>query len=151
MIIFTVPAPVVTISRSPSNSLLFANLSVVTFTCQVSIHTNIDTPVNLSLTWTRKVYSDEDETITEVIMVNSTTKVIKSRWTFNNFSSRDRRVTCNGELSSASSFIRGNTSMAEDTLSVAGVLPSSYNLHDIMIKLCFISFRCVSDVQQQCT
>ena len=148
---FTVPTPSVTISRSPSSSALFANHSVVTFTCQVSIHTNIDTPVTLSLTWTREVYSNEDDTTTEVIVVNSTTKTIERSWTFNDFSSIDRRVTCNGTISSASSFIQGNTSTAEDTLSVAGVLPSSYNLHDIMIKLCFISFRCVSDVQWQCT
>ena len=114
-----------TISRSPSTSALFANLSEVTFTCQVSIHTNIDTPVNLSLTWTREVYGDEDNTTTEVIMVNSTTKVIKRRSTYNDFSSKDQRVTCNGELSSANSFIQGNSSMAVDTLSVAGELPSS--------------------------
>ncbi len=114
------------ISRSPSSSALFANLSVVTFTCQVSIHTNIDTPVSLSLTWTREVYSDEDDTTTEVIMVNNTTKTIKRRWTFNDFSSIDQRVTCNGTISSASSFIRGNSSMAEDTLSVAGKLLFSY-------------------------
>ena len=121
---FTVPTPAVTISRSPSSSALFANLSVITFICQVSIHTSIDTPVTLSLTWTREVYSDEDDTTTEVIMVNSTTKQIKRRWTFNDLSSRDQRVTCNGTLSSASSFIRGNSSIYEDRLSVAGELPS---------------------------
>ena len=95
---------------------------MVTFTCQVSIHEDIDTPVSLSLTWTREVYSDEDDTTTEVIMVNSTTKEIERRWTFNDLSSKDQRVTCNGTISSASSFIRGNSSMAEDTLSVAGEL-----------------------------
>ncbi len=120
------PAPTVTISRYPSSSSpLFANLSMVTFTCQVSIHTSINTLVNLSLTWTREVYSDEDDTTTEVIMVNSTTKVIGRRWTFNDLTSKDQRVTCNGELSSANSFIQGNSSMAVDTLSVAGELPSS--------------------------
>ena len=113
-----------TISRSPSDSLLFANFSVVTFTCQVSIHTNIDTPVSLSLTWTRE---DEDalNTTTEIFVVNSTISTVKRSWTFNDFSSKDQRVTCNGTLSSASRFIEGNTSMAEDTLSVAGELPSS--------------------------
>ncbi len=119
------PAPAVNISRSPSSSALFANLSVVTFTCQVSIHTNIDTPINLSLAWTREVYSNEDDTTTEVIMVNSATKIIERRWTFNDLTSKDQRVTCNGELSSANSFIQGISSMAVDTLSVAGELPSS--------------------------
>ena len=127
---FAVPKPIVTISslRSPSTSALFANLSVVTFTCKVSIHTNIDTPVSLSLTWTREVYDNKGNTTTEVIMVNSATKVIMRRWTFNDLSSKDERVTCDGELSSASSFIQGNSSMAEDTLSVAGeLLFSSYD------------------------
>ena len=100
-ILCTVPRPTVTISRSPSTSALFANLSVVTFTCQLSIHVNIDTPVTLSLTWTREVYSDEDDTTTEVIVVNSTTKEIQRRWTFNDFSSKDQRATCNGTISSA--------------------------------------------------
>ena len=126
--IFTVPTPLVIITRSVSDSALFANHSVVTFTCQVSVHKDIDTPVTLSLTWTREVYSDEDDTTTEVIMVNSTTKTIERRWTFNDLSSKDQRVTCDGELSSASSFIQGNSSMAEDTLSVAGeLLFSSYD------------------------
>ncbi len=129
------------ISRSPSSSALFANHSVVTFTCQVSIHTNIDTPVNLSLTWTREVYSDEDDTTTEVIMVqNSTTKVIDRRWTYNDFSSKDQRVTCNAEISSASSFIQGNSSMVEDTLSVAGkLLSSSYDKTNMFyfMQVCF--------------
>ena len=111
-----------TITRSPSVSILFANLSVVTFTCQVSIHTSIDTPVNLSLTWNREVYSDEDDTTTEVIMVNSTTKVIKRSWTYNDLTSKDQKVICNGTISSASRFIRGSGSMAEDTLFVAGEL-----------------------------
>ncbi len=115
-----------TISRSPSSSALFANLSVVIFTCHMSIHTSIDTPVNLNLTWTREVYSDEDDTTTETIMVNSTTKEIMRRWAFNDFSSKDQRVTCNGTISSASSFVQGNSGMAEDMLSVAGRLPSSY-------------------------
>ncbi len=109
-----------TITRSSSSSALFANLSMVTFTCQVSIHTNIDTPVTLSLTWTREVYSDENDTTTEVIMVNSTTKVIERRWIYNDFSSKDQRVTCNGTISSASSFIQGSGSIYEDMLSVAG-------------------------------
>ncbi len=123
--IFAVPSPEVRISRSPSSSALFANLSVVTFTCQVSIQEDIDTPVSLNLTWTREVYNDEDDTTTATIMVNSTTKEIMRSWTFNDFSSKDRRVTCNGTIISASSFIQGNSSMAEDTLSVAGNLPSS--------------------------
>ncbi len=108
-----------TISRSPSTSALFANLSVASFTCQVSIHEDIDTPVNLSLTWTRKVYSNEDNTTTELIMVN-TAKVIMRRWTFNDFSSKDQKVTCNATINSASSFIQGNSGVYEDTLSVAG-------------------------------
>ncbi len=123
--IFAVPSPEVTISRFPYSSALFANLSVVTFTCQVSIQEEIDTPVSLNLTWTREVYSDEDDTTTETIMVNSTTKEIMRRWTFNDFSSKDQRVTCNGTIISASSFIQGNSSMAEETLSVAGNLLSS--------------------------
>ncbi len=120
--IFTVPTPVVTITRSVSDSALFANLSVVTFRCQVSVHKDIDTPVTLSLTWTREVYNDEDDTTTEVIVVNSTTKVIERRWTFNDLSSKDQRVICNGTINSASSFIRGNSSVYEDMLSVAGKL-----------------------------
>ena len=135
-----------TITRSPSSSALFANLSVVTFTCQVSIHTNINTPVNLSLTWTREVYSDEDETTTEVIIVNSTTKVIERRWTFNDLSSKDQRVTCNGSINSASRFIQRTSRMAEDKLSVAGKLLTCNK-----DKLFFISFRCVSNVQRHCT
>ena len=95
---------------------------MVTFTCQVSIHEDIDTPVSLSLTWTREVYSDEDDTTIEVIMVNSTTKTIERNFTFNDFSSKDQKVTCNGTISSASSFIRGSSSTYEDTLSVAGRL-----------------------------
>ncbi len=136
------------ITRSPSTSALFANFSVVTFTCQVSIHTNIDTPVSLSWTWTREVYSDEDDTTTEVIMVNSTTKVIERRWTFNDFSSKDQRVTCNVEISSANSFIQGNRGMDENTLSVAGQLPPFIiiNVHSELFLI-----RCVSDAQWQCT
>ncbi len=88
----------------------------------MSIHTSIDTPVTLSLTWTREVYSDEDDTTTEVIMVNSTTKVIERRWTFNDLSSKDQRVTCNGTISSGSRFIQGTSRMAKDKLSVAGKL-----------------------------
>ena len=114
-----------TITRSPSTFYLFANLSVVTFTCQVSIHTNIDTPVSLSLTWTREIYSNEDDTTTEVIMVNNTTKNIERRWTFDDFSSKDKKVTCNGTINSASSFIQGNSITIEDMLSVVGELPSS--------------------------
>ncbi len=122
-----VPAPAVTISRSrfPSTSALFANLSEVTFTCQVSIHTNIDTPISLSLTWTREVYSDEKNTTTEVIMVNSTTKEIERSWTINDLTSKDQKVTCNGTINSASRFIQGNSSTIEETLSVVGKLPSS--------------------------
>ncbi len=127
------------ISRSPPDSALFANFSVVTFTCQVSIHEDIDTPINLSLTWTREVYRDEDDTTTEVIMVNSTTKVIERRWTYNNLSSKDHRVTCNGTINSASSFIQGNSRMLENTLSVAGKLPSSYPMINTFsfIQVCF--------------
>ncbi len=120
--IFTVPTPSVTITRSVSDSALFANFSVVTFTCQVSIHANIDTPVTLSLTWTREVYNDEDETTTEVFMVNSTTTQIMRSWTFNDLSSKDQRVICNGTISSARRFIQGNSSIYEDMLSVAGKL-----------------------------
>ena len=101
---------------------------MVTFTCQLSIHEDIDTPVTLSLTWTREVYSDEADTTTEVIMVNSTTKEIIRKWTYNDLSSMDQRVTCNGTISSASSFIQGNSITIEDTLSVAGeLLFSSYD------------------------
>ncbi len=125
IIVFAVPEPIVKILRSPSTSALFAKFSVVTFTCQVSIQEDIDTPVSLNLTWTREVYSDEDDTTTEMIMVNSTTKEIMRRWTFNDFSSKDQRMTCDGTIISASSFIQGNSSMAEDKLSVAGNLPSS--------------------------
>ncbi|XP_064386053.1 sushi, von Willebrand factor type A, EGF and pentraxin domain-containing protein 1-like [Halichondria panicea] len=64
-IIVQIPTPSVTIMRSVSDSALFANQSVVTFTCQVSVHKDIDTPVTLSLTWTREVYNDENETTTE--------------------------------------------------------------------------------------
>ena len=144
--IFTVPTPTVTISRSPSDSALFANHSVVTFTCQVSIHEDIDTPVTLSLTWTREVYSDEDNTTTEVFVVNSTTTQKTRSWTFNDLSSKDQRVICNGTINSASRFIEGNTSMAEDTLSVAGMLPSSSPSYIKLIHS--ILFRCVSDVQR---
>ena len=109
--------------RSVSDSALFANQSVVTFTCQVSVHKDIDTPVTLSLTWTREVYNDENETTTEVFMVNSTTtQIIMRNWTFNDLSSKDQRVICNGTISSASRFIQGNSSIYEDTLSVAGKL-----------------------------
>ncbi len=101
---------------------------MVTFTCKLSIHEDIDTPVTLSLTWTREVYSDEADTTTEVIMVNSTTKEIIRKWTYNDLSSMDQRVTCNGTISSASSFIQGNSITIEDTLSVAGeLLFSSYD------------------------
>ena len=91
----------------------------------MSIHTNIDTPVSLSLTWTREIYSDEDDTTTEVIMVNNTTKNIERRWTFDDFSSKDKKVTCNGTINSASSFIQSNSITIEDMLSVVGELPSS--------------------------
>ncbi len=111
-------------SRYPSTSALFANLSIVTFTCQVSIHTNIDTPINLSLTWTREVDGNEKNTTNEVITVNSTTKTIERRWIFNDLTSKDKKVTCNGTINSASRFIRGNSTTIEDMLSVVGELPS---------------------------
>ncbi len=120
------PKPTIKIVRSPSTSGLFANLSEVVFTCQVSINTNIDTPVNLSLTWTREVYDNQDDTTTEVIMMNSTTSTVERSWTFTDLSSNDQRVTCNGTISSAISFVQGNRCTNEDTLSVAGRLPSSY-------------------------
>ena len=110
------------ISRYPSSSALFANHSEVTFTCQVSIHEDIDTPVNLSLTWTREVYSDEDNTTTEVIIMNSTTSTVERSWTLDSLSSNDQRVTCNGELST-SRFIQGNRGIDEHMLSVVGELP----------------------------
>ncbi len=118
------PKPTIKIVRSPSTSALFANLSQVVFTCKVSINTNIDTPVNLSLTWTREVYDNKDDTTTEVIMMNSTTSTVERSWTFTDLSSNDQRVTCNVTISSASSFVQGNRGMYEDTLSVAGRLPS---------------------------
>ncbi len=125
---------------------MFANQSVLTFTCQVSIHTNIDTTVTLSLTWTREVYSDEDDTTTEVIMVNSATKTIERSWTLNDLTSKDQKVTCNGTINSASSFIQGNSITIEDMLSVAGeLLFSSYD----KTRTRSILFRCVSNVQRQ--
>ncbi len=97
------------------------------FTCQVSINTNIDTPVNLSLTWTREVYDNKDDITTEVIIImNSTTSTVERSWTLDRLSSNDQRVTCNGTISSASSFVQGNKGINESTLSVAGRLPSSY-------------------------
>ncbi len=97
---------------------------MVTFTCQVSIPRSIDTPVSLSLTWSREVYNDKDylNSTTKVFVVNSTTRIIERSWTLNDLSSNDQRVTCNGTISSASTFIQGNSSMDEDTLSVAGEL-----------------------------
>ncbi len=125
-VFFSVPKPTIKIVGYPSTSGLFANLSEVIFTCQVSINTNIDTPVNLSLSWTREVYDNKDDTITEVITMNSTTSTVERSWTLDRLSSNDQRVTCNGTISSASSFVQGNSGMYEDTLSVAGRLPSSY-------------------------
>ncbi|XP_064386521.1 uncharacterized protein LOC135335055 isoform X2 [Halichondria panicea] len=119
-LITQIPAPTVTISRSPPSLALFANLGEVTFTCQVSIPQSIDTPVSLSLTWSREVYSYLNTT-TEVFVVNSTTNTIERSWTLNDLSSNDQRVTCNGTISSASRFIQSNSSIYEDTLSVAGV------------------------------
>ncbi|XP_064386526.1 sushi, von Willebrand factor type A, EGF and pentraxin domain-containing protein 1-like isoform X2 [Halichondria panicea] len=119
-LIAQIPTPTVNISRYPSSSALFANHSEVTFTCQVSIHEDIDTPVNLSLTWTREVYSDEDNTTTEVIIMNSTTSTVERSWTLDSLSSNDQRVTCNGELST-SRFIQGNRGIDEHMLSVVGV------------------------------
>ncbi len=144
---FSVPKPTINIFRYPSSSPLFANLSEVVFTCQVSINTNIDTPVNLSLSWTREVYDNKDDTTTEVITMNSTTSTVERSWTPDRLSSNDQRVTCNGTISSASSFVQGNSGMYEDTLSVAGRF--AVFIHESMIIM--ISFRCVSDVQWQCT
>ncbi len=119
------PKPTINIVRYPSTSALFANLSEVVFTCKVSINTNIDTPVNLSLTWTREVYDNKDDTTTEVITMNSsTTSTVERSWTLDRLSSNDQRVTCNVTISSASSFVQGNRGMNESTLSVAGRLPS---------------------------
>ncbi len=123
--LFPVPKPAVRILRFPSDSTLFANLSEVVFTCQVSIHTNIDTPVNLSLTWTREVYDNKDDTIIEVITMNSTTSTVERSWTFTDLSSKDQRLTCNGGIRSASSYIQDNSRFHVHTLSVAGKLTSS--------------------------
>ncbi len=118
--ITAVPKPTIKIVRYPSTSALFANLSEVVFTCKVSINTNIVTPVNLSLTWTREVYDNKDDTTTEVIIMNSITSTVERSWTLDRLSSNDQRVICNGTISSASSFVQGNSDMYEDTLSVAG-------------------------------
>ncbi len=126
ILFFSVPKPTIKIVGYPSTLGLFANLSEVVFTCQVSINTNIDTPVNLSLTWTREVYDNQDDTITEVITMNSTTSTVERSWTLDRLSSNDQRVICNGTIISASSFVQGNSGMYEDTLSVAGRLLSSY-------------------------
>ncbi len=107
-----------TVSNSLSGSNLYANRSTVTFTCEVTIHDNVDTPVILNLTWTR-VFHNGGAAVIDV-PINGTTRIVETDLLLNDLTSQDKGVQCSGVVSSASSFILESMNMNNNDIVVAG-------------------------------
>ncbi len=96
-------------SSSSASSTLYANRSMVTFTCHVTIDDNVDTSVTLNLTWTRVFHDRETEIInitTETI--NGSNKMVMKELLLTNLTSQDKMVECTGRVNSDGSFIQSS-------------------------------------------
>ncbi len=121
ILLYAVPAPTVTImSSSSASSTLYANRSMVTFTCHVTIDDNVDTSVTLNLTWTRVFHNRETDISSESIPMSSTMRMVDRELLLSDLTSQDKTVLCRGEVSSANNFIIGNENIKESSLTVIG-------------------------------
>ena len=104
---------------------------LVTFTCQVQIQGNVDTSVNVSLTWVREFYGQlqlPEYLTTEHIFNDSSHDsvplIVTREMTIENLSSLDRRVTCKSvvhPLQEQSYILSSMESSQTDTLDVTGI------------------------------
>ena len=108
------------IERVPSLPKLYANRSMITFTCHVTIDDNVDTFIILNLTWTRVFHNGQTYISTEAIPMNSTMRMVDRELLLSDLTSQDKTVLCRGKFSSANNFIIGNESMKEGNLTVIG-------------------------------
>ena len=91
----------VTLTRADESPLKLYARDPVTFTCQVEIHENVDSSLNVSLTWVREFHGQITENLTNYI--NSTyqsTAIIFERQVTVSLSSLDWRVSCKSVVNS---------------------------------------------------
>ncbi len=96
---------------------------MVTFTCEVTIHENVDTPVIFNLTWTRVFHNEKADLIVNFsteMLTSDAKKTVMKKLVLTDLTSQDNGVHCSGVVSSANSFIQGNENMYQNTISVIG-------------------------------
>ena len=95
----TVPPPTVILAEK-SQLTLYANVSDQTFTSQVSLAANVDTDVQVNITWVRTFFSGDENKNTDSIRLNgsSSNRVGMSMLELQDLSSKDDKVSCTAIL-----------------------------------------------------
>ena len=79
---------------------LYANVSNQTFTCQVSLAANVDTDVQVNITWIRTFFNGDENKSADSIRLNGplSNQMGMSMLELQDLSSRDDKVSCTAIL-----------------------------------------------------
>ena len=94
----TVPPP--TVMQTERSQTLYANVSDQTFTCQVSLAANVDTDVQVNVTWVRTFFNGDENKSADSIRLNGSlsNRVGMSMLELQDLSSKDDKVSCTAIL-----------------------------------------------------
>ena len=79
---------------------LYSNVSNQTFTCQLSLDDNVDTDIQVNITWVRTFFNGDENKSTDSLRINGSlfNRVGMSMLELQDLSSKDDKVSCTAIL-----------------------------------------------------